>query len=99
MKDEREASPPDGRPFITLEDVALRVGGRLLFEHIRWEIKSDQHWAVIGPNGSGKSTLVNAIFREVPVVRGRILYFFERNGGDGHSRYDQEELLLKAHPC
>jgi ABC-type molybdenum transport system ATPase subunit/photorepair protein PhrA len=73
-----------GNPFITLDDVTLRVDGKLLFEHTSWVIQSDQHWAIIGPNGSGKSTLANAICRRVTVVRGRILYFFERDSGNAY---------------
>lgn len=66
------------QPFIKLDDVILRVGDRLLFEHTNWQINANQHWVIVGPTGSGKSTLANAIFRRVPVANGNIRYFFER---------------------
>ena len=63
-------------PFISLDDVSLRLYGSILFEHTCWKILSDQHWAVVGANGSGKSTLAKAICGQVPVVRGKITYHF-----------------------
>jgi molybdate transport system ATP-binding protein len=68
------------RPFISLQDISLRLYGAMLFEHTSWEILDDQHWAVIGPNGSGKTTLMRAICGQVPVVNGRIVYHFMRDG-------------------
>ncbi len=63
-------------PFLSLEDVSLRLNGEILFEGTSWEICSDQHWAVLGKNGSGKSLLVKALCGAVPVVRGRMRYHF-----------------------
>ncbi len=68
------------KPFITLNDISLRLYDRVLFEHTCWEILEDQHWAVIGPNGSGKSTLVKAVCGQVPVVQGKIAYHFAEGG-------------------
>jgi molybdate transport system ATP-binding protein len=68
------------KPFITLDNVALRLYDRVLFEHTDWKILDNQHWAVIGPNGSGKSTLMRALCGRVPVVQGRIAYHFTENG-------------------
>ncbi|HIE28572.1 TPA: ATP-binding cassette domain-containing protein [Candidatus Poribacteria bacterium] len=63
-------------PLVKLDDITLQIDGKRLFEHISWEIKSDQHWAIIGKNGSGKSTIVSALCRDVHIVDGQILYFF-----------------------
>ena len=68
-------------PIVKLDDITLQIDDKRLFEHTSWEIKSDQHWAVIGKNGSGKSTIVSALCRDVHIVNGQILYFF----GDGES--------------
>ena len=56
----------DAQPFISMQDVSLRLHGRVLFEHTCWEMLNNQHWAVTGPNGSGKSTLMKAICGQVP---------------------------------
>lgn len=61
-------------PIVSLADVSLRFYDRIVFERTRWEIHSNQCWAVVGPNGSGKSTLARAICGRVPVVHGQILY-------------------------
>jgi molybdate transport system ATP-binding protein len=67
-------------PFVSMDDVSLRLHGRTPFGPVHWEILSDQHWAVIGPNGSGKSVLVKALCGHVPVTRGKIVYHFLENG-------------------
>ncbi len=76
------SDPP--RPFLSLHGVAIRCYDRVFFAGTDWEIRSDQHWAVLGPNGSGKSTLVNAICGRVPVVQGHIHYHFLQDGAPGH---------------
>jgi len=63
-------------PFISLNNISIRLQEQILFKDLTWEILSDQHWAVIGPNGSGKSTLMQAICGDLPVVRGNIVYHF-----------------------
>ena len=63
-------------PFITLDNVTLRVYDRIMFQGTSWAIRSDEHWAVVGPNGSGKSTLVKALCGQIPVVQGNITYHF-----------------------
>ena len=68
------------KPFISVEDVSLRTRDGRPSKPIRWEILSDQQWAIIGPNGSGKSNLVKAIGGQVRVAAGRISYHFLRNG-------------------
>ncbi len=64
------------KPFISLNDVALRWHDKILFDGLRWEICDDQHWAVIGPNGSGKSALMSALCGSAPIVKGSIVYHF-----------------------
>lgn len=71
--------PPDTSPFISMEDVSLRLYDGISPTSIHWDILSNQHWAVIGPNGSGKSTLMQALCGNVPVVGGKIVYHFTGN--------------------
>jgi len=70
----------NAKPFITLNDVALRLHDKLLFEGLCWEMLDDQHWAVIGPNGSGKTTLMKALCGSVPVIKGKLVYHFSYDG-------------------
>lgn len=71
----------NAKPFISLNDVSIRVGERALFQGLSWEMQSDQHWAVIGPNGSGKSTLMKALCGALPVAKGEIVYHFMKDNG------------------
>jgi len=64
------------KPFITLDNVTVRLQDKLILQNSFWQIDSDQHWAILGPNGSGKSTLVRALWGGVPLRSGRILYAF-----------------------
>ncbi|MBN1813426.1 MAG: ATP-binding cassette domain-containing protein [Anaerolineae bacterium] len=76
----------NSKPFITLDDVAIRLYDRVLFEHTWWEILKNQHWAVTGPNGSGKSTLMKALCGQVPVVQGKIAYHFAEGSVEPHEQ-------------
>ncbi|NNG00159.1 MAG: ATP-binding cassette domain-containing protein [Desulfobacteraceae bacterium] len=72
-------------PFITLEDVTLRVGGKWLLPGTNWRISQGENWIVLGPNGVGKTTLANALMGQTAVVKGRIHRHYESSGQDrGH---------------
>ena len=77
------SSNRDVRPFVSLDEIAIRLYDRVLFERTSWQIFSDQHWAVVGPNGSGKSSLMRAVCGRLPVVAGRVVYHFSENGASG----------------
>ena len=71
---------PNAEPFISLNDVAIRLREQVLFDGLNWDMLDDQHWAVVGPNGSGKSTLMKALCGSLPVVKGKIVYHFLDDG-------------------
>ena len=81
------------RPFITLENVTLRLGDTFLFNNTDWDILTNQHWAIIGPNGSGKSILAEALCRKVMTVQGRISYFFDADRTHARSYLKQGEVV------
>jgi ATP-binding cassette subfamily F protein 3 len=56
-----------GRTVLEAEEVALRIGDRVLLEGASFAIERGEHVALIGPNGSGKTTLLETILerREV----------------------------------
>lgn len=64
------------RPFLTLDNISLRIGESLAFCGTTWRICEGEHWVVLGPNGSGKSTLLGALDGSVPVVGGEVWYHF-----------------------
>jgi ABC-type molybdenum transport system ATPase subunit/photorepair protein PhrA len=64
------------KPFITVENVTVRLHNRLILQNSFWKTHSDEHWAILGPNGSGKSTLVRSLWGGVPLQSGRVMYDF-----------------------
>jgi zinc/manganese transport system ATP-binding protein len=62
--------------MITLDNVELRHGQRVVLAGVSGRIEAGRLIALIGPNGSGKTTLLRAIAGLHPVASGRI----ERDG-------------------
>jgi heme exporter protein A len=58
--------------LLRFEDVALRRGGRLLFEGMSFELGAGERLQVTGPNGSGKSSLIRLAAGLLGAERGRI---------------------------
>lgn len=84
--------------FITLDNIAVRVYDRVMFQGTNWTIHRDQHWAVIGPNGSGKSTLMKVLCGQVPVIQGNITYHFSGNGQQVKRMEQIEENVSLLNP-
>jgi molybdate transport system ATP-binding protein len=82
------------RPFLTFDRITIRLRDRFVFEETSWQIKTDEHWAVIGANGAGKSTLVKALAGDLPLVRGNAVYhFLEEMGLSGSAPEGQVARL------
>ena len=82
-------------PLLRFETVALRRGGRLLFENLSLELGAGEALHVTGPNGSGKSSLIRLAAGLLRNERGRI----ERAAraiADDHLALDRELPLKRA---
>lgn len=60
------------KALLRFEDVALRRGGRLLFEGLSFELGPGERLQVMGPNGSGKSSLIRLAAGLLRAERGRV---------------------------
>jgi heme exporter protein A len=81
--------------LLRFEGVALRRGGRLLFERLDVEVSTGQALHVAGPNGSGKSSLLRLAAGLLRAERGRV----ERSAlalADDHVALDRELPLKRA---
>jgi ATP-binding cassette subfamily F protein 3 len=58
--------------MLTIEDLSIRVAGRLLLDHATARITPGSRIGLIGRNGSGKSTLFNAIAGDQATETGEI---------------------------
>jgi ATP-binding cassette, subfamily F, member 3 len=50
--------------MLTIRDLKMTLGGRLLFENASLQINSGDRVALVGPNGAGKSTLFSIILNQ-----------------------------------
>ena len=57
---------------LRFDDVALKRGGRLLFDGLNLELGPGQALQVAGPNGSGKSSLIRLAAGLLRAERGRV---------------------------
>ncbi len=75
----RRTDPLTDNPLITLDSISVRLYDKLYLENMSWEIRDNEHWAILGPNGSGKTTFAKALFGAVPVVRGKVIHHYLPN--------------------
>ncbi len=80
------------KPFLTVDSITVRLRDRFILRDTIWQIRADEHWAVLGPNGSGKSTLVRSLWGGVPLRNGRIIYDFAHRGGQSPSLPPKETI-------
>lgn len=59
-------------PVVSLEDVQIRLGTRIIQEKINLDINQGEFYAILGPNGAGKSTLLKLILGLVKPSAGSI---------------------------
>ncbi|MDE2614466.1 MAG: ABC-F family ATP-binding cassette domain-containing protein, partial [Burkholderiales bacterium] len=58
--------------MITLRDVSLRRGARLLLEGVTFTINPGEHVGLVGRNGAGKSSLFAMLAGRLHVDRGDV---------------------------
>jgi ATP-binding cassette, subfamily F, member 3 len=61
-------------PMLVIDDVSLRVAGRLLIEHSTAQIPSGARVGLVGRNGTGKSSLFRAIAGDIALEHGHFVW-------------------------
>ena len=82
--------------MITLSNIAVQFGKRVLYKDVNMKFTSGNIYGVIGANGAGKSTLLKAISGELEPTKGTV----ELGPGErlsvlsqDHFQFDQETVL------
>ena len=50
-----------GTTVLSLSDVSVRRGDRVILGPLNFSISHGERWVVLGPNGAGKSTLLQIL--------------------------------------
>src|SRR6187399_459544 len=57
---------------LTINNVSMRFGARILFEDVNTTFISGRRYAITGPNGAGKSTLMKILTGEIDPSKGSV---------------------------
>ena len=58
--------------MISVSDLTMRFGVRVLFEEVTWRLNPGAHYGLVGANGTGKSTLLRLLAGELKPERGTV---------------------------
>src|SRR5215207_5317624 len=61
-----------GSRLISVNNVTMRYGARILFEDVTTTFQSGRRYAISGPNGAGKSTLMKILTSEIEPSKGSV---------------------------
>ena len=73
-----EANHQQHATLLTLNGIAVNLGGSQVLDNIHLIIHEQEQWAIIGHSGSGKTTLAH-IFQGKVFYRGELVYHFPEN--------------------
>ena len=80
--------------MITLTNIAIQFGKRVLYKDVNIKFTSGNIYGIIGANGAGKSTLLKAISGELEPNKGSV----ELGTGERLSVLDQDHFKFDAFP-
>jgi len=64
-----------GKEALVIEDVTVKLGGRIILQNISFSVREGIFLAIIGPNGGGKTTLLKVILGLIKPIKGKVLIF------------------------
>ena len=82
--------------MIATNNIGLRFGKRILFEHVNIKFEGNNCYGLIGANGAGKSTFLKILSGEIESTTGEVfLTKGERISvlAQNHNAYDEKTVL------
>ncbi len=79
--------------ILRMEDVSIKYGDKTILDHVSWEVKQGDHWALTGANGAGKSTLLSLINGDNPQAFANDIVLFDKPKGSGESIWDIKKRI------
>jgi molybdate transport system ATP-binding protein len=76
-----------------MENVTVRYGETVVLDHVHWNIRSGEHWALIGPNGAGKTTLLKLITGDQLQGYANRITLFGRTKGCGETVWEIKQQI------
>ena len=59
-------------PALVVDDLTLRLGPRVLFEHLSMAVSAGEFVALLGPNGAGKTSLIQVLLGVLDPTNGTV---------------------------
>ena len=60
--------------LISVKNLTVGYDNKKVLENISFHVEENDFISVVGANGSGKSTLIKAILKQIPPMKGTIVY-------------------------
>ncbi|MBK1438997.1 ATP-binding cassette domain-containing protein [Parapedobacter sp. ISTM3] len=95
---EQRTTPAIGSPIISMNDVSVRYGDKLILDGINWRVEQGEAWSLKGHNGAGKSTLLSLINGDNPQAYSNDIILFGRKRGTGESIWDIKKQIGYVSP-
>lgn len=83
---------------VTLRDVLVKRGGRVVLEVEELSVRKGEVLAIIGPNGAGKSTLLLTLARLLKPERGKIWFNGQPASAESELAYRRRIALVLQDP-
>lgn len=67
-----EEAAPEREVVLAAEYAGVRLGGRVIWRDLSFEVYAGEFIAILGPNGAGKSTLLKVLLGMLPLSEGSV---------------------------
>lgn len=88
----------DASEVISMRDVMVRYGERIILKGLNWQVMNGQRWALGGQNGAGKSTLLSLVCADNPQSYASDISLFGYKRGSGESIWDIKKHIGYVSP-